>query len=157
MAKIAVRKARIRDALSIAHYKNSLLREDLLISRSKKTGVDIERKIISSKKMIEIICVDKKEVCGLCAVRRPQKGIGIVSITVAKPYREMGLGTRLLKESLLGAKRLGTGLLIAYVYGPNKSSARFLRKNRFSLVGKISKGFKKGNRRYDKMVFVRIL
>lgn len=150
------RYPRIQDIDEMTTYINNLSQENTFITFSGETITREEEekyletviRDIAAGNFVKILCFDKDKLIGVADVRRDTRGkarsrhIGILGITVAKEYRNEGIGKELMKLVLDEAQKQITNLrgVLLHVYSPNIAAQKLYTKMGFKEIGRIPHG-----------------
>ena len=135
--KLNIRKASLKDSNLVYLLNNeNLSRKNSLNSKKikkKEHKIWFKKKINSKKNIFFIIESKKLENIGI--VRYELENIfGYVSVNVSKNFRNLGYGTKILKETeKLLKKKI---ILIAYIKKKNVSSKKIFLKNKYKILRK---------------------
>lgn len=98
---------------------------------------------IQKGNMVLISAFHKSKLIGNCEVKRGekrQKHVGSIGISVAKNYREEGIGTEMLKVLLEEAKKMGVKILKLWVFANNSRAIYVYEKLGFKRSGCVPEG-----------------
>lgn len=148
--KVLLRVPREKDVDQLMDYINALVEEDTFISNNKKVTRDEEEKYvkkriraIEKRKGFNILAEYEEEIIANGGVERlgmRREHVGELGITVAKEFRNEGLGTILIEELLrLSKEFLKLKLVYLYVFANNKRARNFYQKMGFKETGRIPK------------------
>lgn len=166
--EVLLRFPSVRDVEEHTHYINKLSLEDTFITLSgEQFTIEEESKIVSEwlenmkngdKCVIDAFVGDK--LVGLLHIdrlTRRNKHVGHLGISVAKDYREEGIGKALLLESIKFAKQMNLRMLELEVYSLNENAIGLYKSVGFVEVGRIpGKTFFHGNY-VDQIIMVKNL
>lgn len=153
---VVLRTPRWEDLDDLLEFINSLVEEGAEIGKNQKVTRDEEMEWLARK----LIDVEKDNVyCILAEVDgkvianselRKRRGdashVGEIGIAVKDGYRDIGLGTEMLKTLISQAKMMSFKLLILNVYSSNERAIHVYKKVGFTEIGRIPNGlFKNGN------------
>lgn len=153
---IIIRYPKWEDLSEMIVYINSLSQEDIFITYAKET-ITKEGEMLYLTEMfkamevgnsIYLACFFKNALIGSCTVMRDMQSrkrsfhVGILGITIAKEYRNTGIGEVLVKTALEEAKKniLGLKIITLNVYSPNITARHLYKKLGFVECGRIPKG-----------------
>jgi ribosomal protein S18 acetylase RimI-like enzyme len=80
-----------------------------------------------------------------------------LGIAIRSGYRDVGIGTELLREAEVQARRLGLKILTLDVIVGNDSAYHTYEKNGYSVVGRVPGAYLKGGQRIDQIIMVKDL
>ena len=102
---------------------------------------------VIEKDMPQILVIDTdKDICvGWCDALPKEDTVGYVGTGLLKEYREMGLGTKLLRELIVRAKEYGYHKLELDVRASNKRAIHVYEKIGFTVCGATENGFTSGD------------
>lgn len=171
--KIEIRKLSNKDLRNIKKFQdfiNSLIGEDIQISRNKKVSLKGEREWLAGmlkkiKKRISVLLVaeDNKLIVGTTEIalgRGRQSHIGLFGITIRNGYRGIGLGKYLMGEIIKLAKnelKPKPKILRLSVFPTNKPALTLYKKYGFKRVARIPKQLEYKGRLADEIVMIRDL
>jgi ribosomal protein S18 acetylase RimI-like enzyme len=152
--RFVVREVRLGDVDRLLKFANALVKEkrvnrdlgvgafDKKVTRRFESG--FVRGMVRSSKRKEAVgfaAIFEGEIIGFCTLRRREpadlRHAGVVGIAVREGYRGVGLGGRLMREVLLGAKRIGIWLVELEVMSINGAAIHLYEKLGFQRVGVI--------------------
>ncbi len=150
--QISIRYPRMEDYPEWRKFANTLIKERVMINRNKpltkEMALDIFSRGIKDIELRNRVVLQAwagKRIVGDVAIVK-MKGrmshVGQMGITVAKDYRNKGIGTRLAKNALkLAKENLGTSLVILEVTHTNKPAQALYKKLGFKEFGRLPKGY----------------
>lgn len=145
--EIVIRYPQWEDLNEMLRFINELSAEDTYITYSGETiskdeEIDWLAKVLKDlekKNGSFIYAFDGKIMVGSCAVSRREKRkehVGRIGISVAKEYREEGVGAALFETILSEAKDLGFTIVDLEVYGTNDRAYNLYKKFGFIEAGR---------------------
>lgn len=151
-----IRYPTINDVSEMTSYINILSSEDLYITFSGEqlsyddeyTYIDDQIKKIQKAEVVKLICFVDGKMAGVCDVYRNLQGrrrswhVGIFGLSVAKEFRNDGIGYELSKCTIEEAKRniKGLRMITLSVYRPNVPAKHLYEKLGFKEFGNLPKG-----------------
>jgi RimJ/RimL family protein N-acetyltransferase len=166
--EITLRPAVPEDASEIIETINSvaLERSYILTEQFKKTELEEKQYIAemdTTKNLLLVAVADGKVIGGLGAHQassgRHFKNAHVceIGLHLIKPYREQGIGAKMLEYALEWARDYGYKKLDACIFTSNKRSLYLFRKFGFVVEGKRAKQFRIGNEYIDEVIMGKIL
>lgn len=160
--RVFLRMPRKGDVDELLRYINALVEEDTFISQIKKVTRKEEveylvkrLKAIKERNGFNILAEYKGKIIANGGVERKsmrQEHVGELGITVAKRYRNEGLGTLLIEELFRFSKEfLQLKLIYLYVFANNKRARYFYRKVGLRESGRIPKAILYKGKYVDQM------
>ena len=143
---VVVRYITWDDLDDILAFANSLIREDTFVMiHGKELSRDEEidylarsiKSVMKGKKIHLVILVDGK-FAGNCEInqrRRRSKHVGDIGISIAKPFRDEGIGTELLKVLVEEGRKQKYKLLVLTLFDINRRARRVYEKLGFKSSG----------------------
>jgi len=165
--EVTLRAPRWSDLDDMLEFINSLVEEGAEIQN--KTKVTREGEIDWLARHLSAIEKDKKiaiaaEVDGRFAGQvevRPESGysqhVGVLGIALRNGYRDIGIGTEMMKEAETQAKRLGLKILRLECYATNSRARHVYEKVGYQVVGCVPKANFKDGVYIDSIVMAREL
>jgi RimJ/RimL family protein N-acetyltransferase len=86
-----------------------------------------------------------------------QKHVGVVGIVIKKDFRELGIGTAMIRVLLEHAKKMGIKILTLTAYASNKRAIHVYEKVGFRQTGLIPKKFLKQGKYIDEVIMTKLL
>jgi RimJ/RimL family protein N-acetyltransferase len=86
-----------------------------------------------------------------------QKHVGTIGITIRDGYRDIGIGTELMKEAETQAKRLNLKVLTLDLFSINRRALHVYEKAGYRVVGRVPKAICKGEEYIDELVMAKEL
>jgi hypothetical protein len=166
--EITLRPAVPEDASEIIETINSvaLERSYILTEQFKKTELEEKQYIAemdTTKNLLLVAVADGKVIGGLGAHQassgRHFKNAHVceIGLHLINPYREQGIGAKMLEYALKWARDYGYKKLDACIFTSNKRSLNLFRKFGFVVEGKRAKQFRIGNEYIDEVIMGKIL
>jgi RimJ/RimL family protein N-acetyltransferase len=149
--KIIFRTPKPSDLFQLLHFINSLIEEDTFILTCKKRTIKEEkeymRKILKSMKEgkgVWVVALHNEKIVAHGSVhvsgeRSPH--VCELSISVLKPYRNLGIGKKLIDLLINFGKTLNFKYIILGVFANNKIAIKLYKKFGFKQVARIPKIF----------------
>jgi len=149
---MVLRHPRMSDAQGLMSLINSLVREKSDIAKTTQVTLSQEKawlkdtiKSIQSKDKVMILADLDKKLVGSCEITRDpydvSRHVGTLGIGIIKEARGIGIGTKLVQETISEAKKkLGLELVKLYVYDSNRVGKSLYEEMGFSEIGRIPKG-----------------
>jgi RimJ/RimL family protein N-acetyltransferase len=137
-----------RDFTALHRYANDLIDEDTFVMLSGKPLSEAEereyfrdslKKVVTGKKIHLVVYVDDV-FAGSCEVRmfdRRKGHVGEIGISLARDYRNEGIGTECLKVLIDQAEKRGLRLLYLHVFENNQRAIHLYRKLGFQDAGTV--------------------
>ncbi|MFX0139723.1 MAG: GNAT family N-acetyltransferase [Candidatus Hodarchaeota archaeon] len=160
-----MRAPRWADLDDMVKFVNSLVEEGSEIGTTQKITRDFEvdwlaRHIVDLEKDMKVAIV--AEVNGMFAGQvevRPLKGssqhVGDLIIALFNSYRDIGIGTEMMKEAEIQARRIGLEIITLKVYASNNRARHVYKKLGYQVVGCIPKGFLRNGSYTDKIIMMK--
>ena len=166
--EITLRLAVPEDASEIIETINSvaLERSYILTEQFKKTELEEKQYIaeMDTTKNLLLVAVADGQVIGGLGAHQASSGrhfktahVCEIGLHLIKPYREQGIGGKMLEYALEWAKGHGYKKLDACIFTSNKRSLNLFRKFGFVVEGKKAKQFRIGNEYIDEVIMGKIL
>lgn len=113
--------------------------EQLTLAEEKET---IEKWVdaINAKKSVVLLAFHKDSLVAVADIQsgiRTSKHVGTMGISIAKGYRDEGIGTALIEQLVLLAKEIQIRMIELYVFANNEKAQHVYRKIGFEDVGRI--------------------
>jgi RimJ/RimL family protein N-acetyltransferase len=156
------------DAPLLLDYINTLSREDTFIrlSGEQYTLAEEQKYVgdwlvqINANNKIALVALDGEKVVSFATVdrlERRSKHVGHLAISVAKEYREEGIGKEILITLLELSPRMGLQMIELSAYSPNKIAIGLYSKLGFNEVGRIPKKALFHGELVDEVIMVKFL
>lgn len=166
--EVILRTPKWEDLDDFLDYINSLAKEDLAVLPKRRIltrneeAVWLERRIAQVEKgdVIDIVAeIDRKVIANSEVTRRRKDAshVGEVGISVLSDYRNLSIGTEMMKLLLYESKKAGLKVLVLSLYGDNKHARHIYEKLGFKETGRIPSGFYRKNRYVDEIIMTLIL
>jgi len=157
---IVLRTPRWEDLDDLLEFINSLVIEgaDILVDReqTREQEIDWLAHQISRTEKGEDLCVAAEvsgRVVGNSEVTkfsaRRQSHVGLLGIAIKEGYRDMGIGTEMMKVLIDESRNAGLRIIVLDVFATNKRARHVYEKIGFREVGKIPKGIFKDGEHID--------
>jgi len=169
--KIKIRRISKKDRKNIDKFQdflNSLIIEDVLIRRNKKVTLkeelfwlEEELKDVGERKKIYLVAEDKNKIVGSVNItlgHGRESHVCHLGISIRKAYRNIGLGTYLVKEiTKLARKELKAQpkIIRLSVYSMNKEALAFYKELGFKKVARIPRQAKFKGRLIDEIIVLK--
>ncbi|MBI4896232.1 MAG: GNAT family N-acetyltransferase [Candidatus Aenigmarchaeota archaeon] len=163
---LIIRFPKKSDAQAFQSFINPIVVEHAFIGLQKKVSPKQEKKFLSEllaacKKggTIALVVETNGTVVTSCQIARDNadatRHVAHIGIAIAKDYRRLGLGTRLLRLLIeFGQSELHAEVITLSVYSGNKPAQRLYKKVGFVKIGVIPKGAKVAGKYYDNIIMV---
>jgi len=86
-----------------------------------------------------------------------QKHVGVVGIVIKKDFRELGIGTVMMRVLIEQSKKMGIKILTLTAYSTNKRAIHVYEKVGFRQTGLIPKKFLKQGKYIDEVIMTKLL
>jgi ribosomal protein S18 acetylase RimI-like enzyme len=151
---ITIREPKSTDAQKLMDYINPIVDEKVDILLDKPVTLKEEKKhlannlkLIKEKKKVQLLAEINGRIIGNASIglkKNKQKHVGVFGISVAKDYRGIGLGKKLMELIIkLAEKRLkGMEIIELGVFKTNKIGIRLYKKMGFKKVARIPNAIK---------------
>ena len=154
--EVTLRAPRWSDLDDMLEFINSLVEEGAEINVNQKTTRDAETDWLAR----HLFAVEKDEKVALVAEVdgrfigqvevKPESGysrhVGVLGIAIREGYRDIGIGTELMKEAENQARQMGLKILKLEVYATNSKALHVYEKTGYQVVGRIPKAnLREGN------------
>ncbi len=161
--KVILRTPRWEDLDGLLGFINSLSEEDLdvlperrKITRDEEAGwlgnylAEIERK----KALMVIAEINGKVIANseVTSKRGANSHVGELGISILSGYRDLGIGTEMLKTLIQESKKIGLKVLVLHVFANNDRARRVYEKVGFKETGRIPKGIYRKNKYIDRVI-----
>lgn len=167
--KVVFRYPKKSDVGSLMDYINELIEEGARIALIKKVNLEEEKKHVKELlwKMekgvhISIVVEIEGKIAGRGDIWKPKpfpsafNHIAEIGIGLLKEYRDMGIGTKLLKLLMkLAKKKWKTEIFKLSVVSDNERARHVYERLGFKETGKIPNGYKKQGKYLDSIIMVR--
>lgn len=138
------------DAPLLLDYINTLSKEDTFIRLSGEQYTLVQEQKLATEWLVQInennkialVALDGEKVVSFATIdrlERRSKHVGHLAISVAKEYREEGIGKEILTTLLELSPRMGLQMIELTVYSPNEAAIGLYTKVGFKEVGRIPK------------------
>ena len=164
---VFLRTPKWEDLDDLMEHINSLVEEGANIVRNKKVTRDQEvywlRKklaLLEKGEEFDLVAEVDGKAIALAQLQR-KKGysshVGGIAIGIHRKYRNIGIGTRLMKSLISQAKTMNLKILTLEVYSTNKRAIHVYEKLGFKETGRIPKGLFRNGKYIDQVVMVKEL
>ena len=165
--EVVLRTPRWEDLDDLHELSDSLVNERAEFLQNEKMArreeIDWLRHRLGELEKNEVFCliagVDNKVIA--ISKLSPRKGyashVGDIDAEVKNGYRDIGIGTELLKSLVSQARTLGLVLLALSVYSTNKRAIHVYETMGFKEVGRIPRGFFKEGKYIDEIIMIKEL
>ncbi len=144
---VIIRYPKPGDLDDVLKFANALVQEDTFVMLNQPMTREEEEKWLTDTlekmekgKKIQLVCEVNGVYAGNCEIRRRDKRqshVGEIGISMAKAYREEGIGTQLLNALIDEGKRMGLRLLVLYCFETNARALHIYEKLGFRHAGLI--------------------
>ena len=159
--KVILRTPRMRDLDNFLEFINSLVDEGAEILVEKRTTREAEAdwlgKLLADIEKGSAICVAGEvggKVVANSEVRRgtgKRSHVGTLGIGIRDGYRDVGIGTEMMRVLVQESRRAGLRLLRLTVFNSNLRARHVYEKAGFREVGKMPKAIRQGDRYVDEV------
>jgi RimJ/RimL family protein N-acetyltransferase len=163
--EVRLRVPRWSDLDDMLEFINSLVEEGAEITATEKKTRDEEvdwlARLLSDvekDKRVAVAAEVDGRFIGLVEVtpeRGPSAHVGVVGIALRREYRDLGIGTEMMREVEAQAKRLGLELLTLNVFATNKRARHVYEKLGYRVVGCIPRFIKRGGTYIDDIIMTK--
>ncbi|MEM2940408.1 MAG: GNAT family N-acetyltransferase [Thermoproteota archaeon] len=160
--KVILRTPRWEDLDELLEYINSLAEERLDFVFVRKMTRDEEADWLSKTlaemekgNAVDVIAEVDGKIAGNSTVRRERLGrshVGMLGIAIRQGYRDMGIGTEMIRVIIEESRRIGLKVLVLHVASTNLRAMSVYEKAGFKEVGKIPEGIYFNNRYMDDVI-----
>jgi len=165
--KVVLRTPKWEDLDDLLELINSLVEEGAEISKNEKVSREAEiewlSKTLASLEKNEIFFlvaeVDEKVVgsSDIHPLGGFSKHVGVVGIIIKKGFREIGIGTEVLKTLVEQAQKMGLKILTLSAFATNKRALHIYEKAGFARTGIIPKKHFKDGKYIDEIIMTKVL
>ena len=164
---VFLRTPKWEDLDDLMEHVNSLVEEGANIVRNQKVTRDqeadwLERKLdlLDKREEFDLVAEVDGKAIALAELQR-KKGysshVGGIAIGIHRQYRNIGIGTRLMKSLISQAKTMKLKILTLEVYSTNKRAIHVYEKLGFKETGRIPKGLFRNEKYIDQVIMVKEL
>lgn len=163
--EVVLRTPRWEDLDDLMEFINSLVEEGADIARSKRVTREEEANWLGQRLAhLENDClfalvaeVDRKVVANSELGRKGgySEHVGEIGIGIRDGYRDIGIGTEMLKTLVAHAKAIGLKVLILRVFSTNQRARHVYEKAGFKETGRIPKNIYKDGKYVDEIIMTR--
>ncbi|MDR0472015.1 MAG: GNAT family N-acetyltransferase [Nitrososphaerota archaeon] len=164
-AKVTLRTPSMDDLINLTLLINSLVSENAQIAFTQKVTIESEREWLThhiasleQNKSISIIAEINNEVIASSEMQiQPDTEIGIIGIIVKKNFRNLGIGTRMLKVIIAQANQRGIKRLRLHVLATNNPAIHTYAALGFTETQRITNQHFRDNQYIDEIIMERTL
>jgi len=163
--EVILRTPRWEDLDDLTEFINSLVEEGADIDKDQKVTKEQEaewlRRRLADLENDKVFClvaeIDGKVVANSEITKRGgySRHVGEVGIAIRKGYRDIGIGTEMLKALIAQAEEMGLKILTLSVFSTNARAIHVYRKVGFKETGRIPKNIYKDGKYIDKIIMTR--
>lgn len=160
--KVVLRTPRWEDLNDLLELINSLVDERAKIMMDQRTTREEEAEWLGRKLALidrdEVFCVvaevDGKVVANSEVSRKKgsQKHVGELGIAIMNGYRDLGIGTEMMRTLIAWARDMGLELLVLSVFSSNERAFHVYKKAGFREMGRIPRGLFKDGKYEDYII-----
>jgi ribosomal protein S18 acetylase RimI-like enzyme len=165
--EVTLRAPRWSDLDDALDFINSLVEEGAEINVNQKTTRDAETdwmarhlSAVEKDKNVAVVAEVDGKFVGQVTVE-PQSGyhqhVGVLGIAIRSGYRDIGIGTELMREAEIQARRLGLKILRLEVYATNSRAHHVYEKQGYRVVGRVPKVVLKDGAYTDSIIMTKEL
>jgi len=165
--KVVLRTLRWEDLDDLLEFINSLVEERANIVRTEKVsrGEEVEwlSRVFSRQEKGEMFClvaeVDGRVVANSEIVkgRGYASHVGVVGIAIKKGFRDLGIGTEMMKTLVEQARRMGVKVLTLSAFANNERAIHVYKKLGFVETGRVPRKFFKDGAYIDEVIMTKML
>ena len=165
--EVILRTPRWEDLDDLVELVNSLVEEGADVSMTQKVSRDEEadwlgRTLANLEKGNKFYLVAEVNGCVIAGSEVSKKSgysshVGELGIIIKKGFRDVGIGTEMLKSLIARAKSIGLEILTLKVYSSNARAHHVYEKLGFQEAGRIPNGLFKSGKYLDNIIMVRRL
>lgn len=165
--EVILRTPKWEDLDDLLELINSLVEEGAEIITAEKISRDAEAEWLSKRlaslemgKLFFLVAeVEGKVIAsaGVNPFEGFQKHVGLVGVIIKKGFRDIGIGTEIMKTLELQARSMGLKVLTLSVFANNKRAIHVYEKVGFVQTGVIPKRFFKDNKYIDEVIMTKVL
>jgi RimJ/RimL family protein N-acetyltransferase len=165
--KIVLRTPRWEDLDDLLELINSIVDEGAEISRDEKVSREEEIDWLSGLlarlergKTFFLVAEVKGRIIASSDINRQigfQKHVGVVGIVIKKGFRELGIGTAMMRVLIEQAKKMGMKILTLTAFASNKRAMHVYEKVGFVQTGLIPKKHLKQGKYIDEVIMTKLL
>ena len=163
--EVILRTPKWEDLDNFLEYINSLVEEGADIVRDKKVSRDQEAdwlgtmlaRLEKDERFSLVAEVDGKaiSISELWRKKGYQNHVGELCIVIHRKYRNIGIGTQLMKSLISQAKTIDLKILTLEVYSTNKRAIHLYEKMGFKESGRIPKGIFRNGKYIDEVIMIK--
>ena len=165
--KIVLRTPRWEDLDDLLQLINSVVDEGAEIGRDRKVSREDEIDWLSGLlarlergKTFFLVGEVKGKIIASSDINRQngfQKHVGVVGIAIMKNFRELGIGTAMMRVLIEQAKKMGMEILTLTAFASNKRAIHVYEKVGFMKTGLIPKKHLKQGKYIDEVIMTKLL
>lgn len=164
---MVLRTPRWEDLDDLLELINSIIDEGAEIGRNEKVSREDEIDWLSGllarlerRKTFFIIAEVKGRIIASSDINRQigfQKHVGVVGIVIKKDFRELGIGTAIMRVLIEQAEKMGLKILTLTAFASNKRAIHVYEKVGFTQTGLIPKKHLKQGKYIDEVIMTKLL
>lgn len=165
--KVVLRTPRWEDLDDLLELINSIIDEGAEIGRNEKVSREDEIDWLSGLlarlergETFFIIAEVKGRIIASSDINRQigfQKHVGVVGIVIKKDFRELGIGTAIMRVLIEQAEKMGLKILTLTAFASNKRAIHVYEKVGFTQTGLIPKKHLKQGKYIDEVIMTKLL
>ena len=166
--KVVLRKVRWEDLDDLMETINSLVDEKAEITVSEKVSRDEEidwlanlMRLVEKGKRFYLVVEVEGKVAGVAEVQADSRDcarhVGVVGIVLKKGYRDVGIGTEVMKTLIEHAPLMGLKILTLSAFATNKRAINVYRRVGFVETGRVPKKFLREGQYVDEVIMAKTL
>jgi RimJ/RimL family protein N-acetyltransferase len=165
--KIVLRTPRWEDLDDLLELINSVVKEGAEIGRAEKVSREEEIDWLSGLlarlergRTFFLVAEVKGRIIASSDIARQngfQKHVGVVGIVIKKDFRELGIGTAMMRVLIEQAKKMGMKILTLTAFASNKRAIHVYEKVGFLQTGLIPKKHLKQGKYIDEVIMTKLL
>ena len=154
----------LKEAKKITDFINSIIAERDFMPLNKRKTIEEEREVVKKwimdRSAYHIVAEHNKMVVGKAEISRNKEGkshVAELGILLRKGYREVGLGTEMMKVLITKARKLKLKFVRLVVFSTNKRAIELYKKFGFMEVARIPKQFQRRGKLIDEIIMLKKL
>jgi RimJ/RimL family protein N-acetyltransferase len=165
--KVILRTPKWEDLDDLLELINSLVEERADILKTEKVTreqeIDFLSRVLSlleKDEMFYLVAEVGGKVVAVSEITKRsgyEKHVGVVGIAIRSGFRDLGIGTEILKSLLEQAKKMGLKVLTLTAFARNKRAVHVYEKAGFVQTGVIPKKFFKDGKYIDEIIMTKIM
>jgi RimJ/RimL family protein N-acetyltransferase len=165
--KIVLRTPKWEDLDDLLELINSIVDEGAEIGRDEKVSREEEIDWLSGLlarlergKTLFLVAEARGRIIASSDINRQtgfQKHVGVVGIVIRKDFRELGIGTAMMRVLIKQAKKMSLGVLTLTAFASNKRAIHVYEKVGFLQTGLIPKKLLKQGKYIDEVIMTKLL